>query len=154
MIKAGTILLLVNIMSLLRVGDNEIVKVNSPKVITRQGVESVVNVSVQVKPGFHIQAHEVKDEYLIPTTLEITGTTEIIPGKPVFPSTNKFKLEGTDSFLDVFDGTFQIQTFLTTQKTIQKGNYTLNGKLKYQACDSVRCLFPRTVEFVVNVDVQ
>jgi len=134
--------------------NEELVKVNVPKVIVQAGKQSVISVSVEVKNGYHIQAHEVRDEFIKPTTLEVDGGKEFIIEKQVFPSAKKFKLEGTDQYLDVYDGRFEIQTFFTAQKKTQVSIHHLNGKLNYQACDSVRCLFPRSIEFSIDVDVR
>lgn len=141
-----------SIMTIGQVND-ELVKVNVPTVTVQAGRQSVISVSVEVKNGYHIQANEVKDEYIIPTTLEIDGGKEFVIKKQVFPSAKKFKLEGTDQYLDVYDGRFEIQTSFIAQTKSQKKVHHLNGKLNYQACDSVRCLFPRTVEFLIEVNV-
>ena len=133
---------------------DEIVKVNVPKVIVKAGRHSEINVSIEIKNGYHIQAHEVRDEFLIPTTLEINGSKEFIIKKQVFPSSKKFKLKGTDKYLDVYDGKFEIRTFFTTQKETQRNIHHLNGKFNYQACDSIRCLFPRSIKFLIDVDVR
>ena len=133
---------------------NELVKVNVSKVIVQAGRQSMISVSVEVKEGYHIQAHAAKDEFMIPTTLEIEGGKEFVIKGQIFPSSKKFKLEGTDQYLDVYEGRFEIHTFFIAQKETQKNVYHLNGKLNYQACDSVRCLFPRTVEFSIYVDVR
>lgn len=134
--------------------NNDLVKVNAPNVTGHAGRQSMISVSVEVKSGYHIQAHAVKDEFIIPTTLEIDGGKEFVINKQVFPSAKKFKLEGTDQYLDVYDGRFEIQTFFITQKNAQKKVHRLNGKLNYQACDSLRCLFPRHVEFSVDIEVR
>lgn len=147
------IFLFSSIMALGQVKD-ELVKVSVPKVMVQAGRQSVIRVSVEVKNGYHIQAHSVKDEFIIPTTLEIDGGKEFIIKNQVFPSDKKFKLEGTDQYLEVYDGRFEIQTFFIVQKKIQKNVHHLNGKLNYQACDSVRCLFPRTIQFSIEVDVR
>lgn len=137
-----------------QINSDQIVKVESTKVTVKTGSGARVDIPVDVKSGYHIQASNVKDEYLIPTTLELTQQDGILASEIIFPQTKQFKLEGTDEFLDVFDGRFEIKVALKTEKGTKKGLYTLNGKLKYQACDSVRCLFPRTVEFLINVDVR
>jgi thiol:disulfide interchange protein DsbD len=134
--------------------NEEVVKVNVPKLIVQAGKQFVISVSVEVKNGYHIQAHEARDQFIKPTTLEVDGGKEFIIEKQVFPSAKKFRLEGTDEYLDVYDGKFEIQTFFIARKKIQKSIHHLNGKLNYQACDSVRCLFPRTVEFSIDVDVR
>ena len=133
----------------------DLVRVSVPKVMAQAGRQSVINISVEVKNGYHIQTHEVKqDEFIISTTLEIDGGKEFIINNHVFPTAKKFTLEGTDQYLDVYDGKFEVQTYFTTGKKIHKNIHHLNGKLNYQACDSLRCLFPRTVEFSIDVDVR
>ncbi|HLF34982.1 MAG TPA: protein-disulfide reductase DsbD domain-containing protein [Cyclobacteriaceae bacterium] len=133
---------------------DEIVKVNVSKVIVKAGRQSVINISVEVKDGYHIQANEVNDEYIIPTTIEIDGGSEFIIKSLNFPSVKKFKLEGTDVDLDVYDGLFEILAFFNSQKTLPKDLYQLNGALTYQACDSIRCLFPKTIKFLIEIEVQ
>lgn len=137
-----------------RTSSDEIVKVSAPKVIMEAGKQSVINVSVDVANGYHIQAHKVKNEFMVATTLEIKPSNWFDFKKQIFPSTKKFKLEGTDDFLEVYDGKFEIQMFLMANRQTKKGIYSLISKLKYQACDSMRCLFPRSVDFSIEVEVQ
>jgi thioredoxin:protein disulfide reductase len=133
---------------------NEIVRVNVSNVVVQAGKQAVITIEVEVKEGYHIQAHNVQDEFIVPTTLEITTGKELAIGKHVYPKEKKFRLEGTDTYLDVYDGKFDIQISFSAKRGIQKGLYQLPGKLRYQACDSARCLFPRTVEFLIDVNVR
>ena len=130
------------------------VKISSPKVNAQVGHDVSIKIVVSVEDGYHIQAHEVADELIIPTTLEIAGDEGLVVKKQIFPETKKFQLTGTDQHLEVYDGEFEIETHVGIPDHVQKGVVQLKGKLKYQACDSVRCLFPRTVEFLVDVVVQ
>ena len=132
----------------------EIVTIIVPKVIVQAGKPSTMLVSIEVKPGYHIQAHEVEDEFIIPTTLEIIGNNDFVIQKPIFPASKKFKLEGTDTYLEVYDGRFEVRIFFTTTNQIQKEIHRLKAKLSYQACDSLRCFAPKTLEFLVEVDVR
>lgn len=134
--------------------NDDLIRIEVTKVNIQAGKEASIRTLVSVKNGYHIQAHEVADELIIPTTLEIAGDKNFVIKKQVFPPTKKFMLTGTDQYLDVYDGEFEIETSLRVSDRVQKGSRQLLGKLKYQACDSIRCLFPRTVEFLVNVDVQ
>jgi hypothetical protein len=111
----------------------------------------VINIAIEIKNGYHIQANKVKDQF-IPTTLEIKGDKEIIIRNKVFPPAKKFKLEGTDQYLDVYDGKFEISIFFTTKKEIRKGLHRLYGQLNYQACDSMRCLFPKSIKFSLDIE--
>ena len=154
MIQLLTILLLASHVVTRQTNPDEMVRVTAPKVIAHPDENSVINVSIKVKNGYHIQAHETNDEFIIPTTLEIKGDKEIIVKKMVFPSVKKFKLEGTDKYLDVYDGSFEIKAFFTAHTNAQKNMYQLKGNLKYQACDSMRCFSPKTIEFSIDVEVR
>lgn len=133
---------------------DDIVTVVVPKVIVQAGKHSTMLVSIGVKSGYHIQAHEIDDEFIIPTTLEIIGNNDFVIQKQIFPPSKKFKLEGTDNYLEVYDGRFEVRVFFTTTRKIQKKIHRLKGKLSYQACDSLRCFSPKIVEFLMEVDVR
>lgn len=154
MIQWLTILLLASHVPTMETNRDEIVRVTAPKLIAHPGENSVINVAIDVKYGYHIQAHEVDDEFTVPTALEINGDQEIIIKTIVYPSAKKFRLKGTDKDLDVYDGSFEIKVFFTTQNSIQKNIYQINGSLKYQACDSIRCFSPRAVDFSIDVEVR
>jgi len=131
-----------------------IVAVNVNETITYVDVSTVIEVGVEVKEGYHIQANKVSDESLIPTTLQVNNTEFITINKQEFPPSKQFKLEGTDSFLNVYDGKFLIKLFLTPVAETKVGKYILSAKLRYQACDSKSCLFPRVIDFSIPVEVK
>ncbi len=137
--------------SSLTVSNDEIVKVDTQKIILNAGSDLPISIAIEVRNGYHIQANKAGSD-LIPTTLEIKCDKEITIRNQVFPPAKKFKLEGTDEYLDVYDGRFDIRLFFTTQTGIKKGMHHVDGKLNYQACDSMRCLFPRSLEFSLNVE--
>src|SRR5258708_32271523 len=88
-----------------------IVTVNVRETVVNVGSNVVFEISVDVKDGYHIQAKEVNDESLIPTTLEVERN-EFIQVEQEFPPSKQFKLEGTDNLLQVYDGKFLIKLFL------------------------------------------
>jgi len=117
-------------------------------------MDTVISIVVEVKKGYHVQANTVNDESLIPTTLEVNYVENMTLRKQEFPPAKQFKLEGTDSFLNVYDGQFLIKLFVTPGLEIQVGKYALEAKLRYQACDSRSCLFPRNIDFSIPIDVR
>jgi hypothetical protein len=132
----------------------QIVKVNVPNVTVYAGKGSVIILNVEVKEGYHIQANKVNDEFLIPTTVEITTDEKIKPDEQLFPAAKKFKLEGTNDFLDVYDGSFKIRIPFKTQRRILKGKNYMQAKLHYQACDFKTCLFPKTIDFIIPLTIR
>ena len=103
--------------------------------------------------GYHIQANKVNDDLLIPTSLEFTEDKNITIGMQEFPSAKNFKLEGTDNFLDVYDGVFEIRIPFKTIAKIPKGKYILDAKLHYQACNNKTCLFPKSIGFSISIKI-
>lgn len=131
-----------------------IVTVTVTESIAYAGVSSTIEIWVDVKDGYHIQANKVNDESLIPTTLEVTGNGPITITNQEFPLSKQFRLEGTENYLDVYDGKFPIKLFLKPDVKTKAGSYVLNGTLRYQACDSRSCLFPRVIEFSIPVEIK
>lgn len=131
----------------------EIVTISVSETTIYAGRSNKVEISVNVEDGYHIQANKVNDESLIPTTLEIKANEFITIHMQEFPPSKKFRLEGSDSSLLVFDGKFQIKLFVNPGKNVPKGKYVLTAKLRYQACDSSRCFFPRSIDFSIPVEV-
>jgi hypothetical protein len=154
MMKMSTMLILLYLSIIVNPIDHDIVRVNVPLVYARSGVPSFITIEVEIKDGFHIQANEVRDEFIMPTSVEIKPHQDFIINKLEYPKEKKFQLKGSDKFLDVYDGRIQIRTLFSTRKEIKKGQNQLRGKLNYQACDSLQCFFPRTVDFAMNVEIE
>jgi len=131
-----------------------VVTVTVSESIVYDGIRTMIPIRVGVKEGYHIQANSVDDESLIPTTLEVHDDKNIIIGKQEFPLSKKFQLEGTDTFLNVYDGEFQIKLFVSAVAKTQTGKYTLKAKLRYQACDSRSCLFPKVIDFSIPLEIR
>lgn len=148
------IILLICPASLLNAQSQDVVSVYVDESVLHEGKNNTVFIRVEVKEGYHIQANRIKDESLIPTTVEVNGMEKITVTGVKFPRPKKFKLEGTDTFLNVYDGQFLIKLFLSPAGNALGGKHIVYAKLQYQACDSTRCLFPRVIDFVIPVEVK
>jgi len=132
---------------------DSIVQINLPEVHIHAGEMGVVNLSVTVKEGYHVQAHVVYDEFLIPTTIEVPDSEIISVVGTRFPPGKKFRLEGASDYLYVYDGDFTVTISFVTKKKIQRKKYSLHGNLHYQACDMKTCLRPRSTDFVIQLTI-
>lgn len=130
-------------------GEDPIVSVRSEKIKTGINEEAFVILNVSVRDGYHILSNDTGND-LIPTTVDFKGVqgVEVLPAE--FPEGRKFRLEGTDDFLDVYDGDFEIRIPMKAV-ALRPGNYLLEGELRYQACDAKTCFFPREVPFTVDL---
>lgn len=119
----------------------------------RPGETGRVSIPFTIKEGYHIQADTVSDENLIHTELTIDTSGGFEVGDPVYPGFRYFELKGTNDSLLVFDGVINIVVTVKAADTTAPGNYELTGSLTYQACDSVRCLFPRKLNFQLDISL-
>jgi DsbC/DsbD-like thiol-disulfide interchange protein len=133
---------------------DSIVQVLAPSVSIQVGENQLIPVYISVKKGFHIQANKVTDEFIIPTTLEIDSSEVLSIGKQKYPKPKKFRLTGTTQNMPVYDGTLKILVQCKVKEGVQKGKYTLQAKLHYQACDHKTCFFPKTLVFPIEIQVK
>jgi hypothetical protein len=105
---------------------------------------------VTLRPGFHVNSDKPKDEFLIPLKLTWTGPLEV--QKVVYPKPEEVKV-GTD-MLNVFTGSFDIQTRFTAPAQATAGVTMMQGKLHYQACDNQSCKRPATLSVQLPVSIQ
>ncbi len=127
----------------------DIVTATIPRITLETGQNTTLRMQLIVKDGYHIQAHDISDEYLVPTTLDIEPEGFVI--EKGFPVGKKLRLEGSEDILDVYDGTIEIAFTLQPAASAQ-GKSALRAKLRYQACDDKRCFPPRTLEFEIPID--
>jgi hypothetical protein len=123
-----------------------------PDVAMRPGQETLAVVSITVAEGYHVQANPASDEFLVPLTLELDPIEGFVFGTPEYPAGVAYRLEGTDSDLMTYEGTFAVKIPITTAMS---GTFGMKGSVNFQACDSKRCLMPSSVpvEFKVVVGV-
>jgi DsbC/DsbD-like thiol-disulfide interchange protein len=119
-----------------------------------RGMTLQVAVVLKIRPGFHVNAHEVSEEYLIPTEIRPDAPAGFKMGAVSYP---KGTLE-TFAFsknkpLNVYTGTATVRLPLTVLLNAPLGPQHIAMKVRYQACSSEICLPPVTkdVEATVNV---
>jgi hypothetical protein len=118
----------------------------------KAGETVIIPIKFFIKEGYHIQADTVKDDNLIPTSLTFKQI-EDFEIKIQFPEYNEFLLTGTDETLLVFDNEMSVIVEVSAMNSLKQGAYNLTCELNYQACNSVRCLFPRKLEFEIDVNL-
>jgi hypothetical protein len=107
-----------------------------------------VELSFRVEPGFHINSHTPKDELLIPTVLKVDAGQRIRNVSESYPNGTSYRLPiGDGETLDVYQGEFRVRVHLVAAR----GDSTMTGALRYQACDSASCFPPRTLPVQIAV---
>lgn len=106
------------------------------------GKPAVVELRFRVDEGFHVNSHTPKDELLIPTVLKLNIADGVKVLDQNYPKGLPFRLAvGDGETLDVYQGEFRVQL----RVVLPKGQSTLTGGLRYQACDNAACFPPKTL---------
>jgi hypothetical protein len=125
----------------------------SEKVAIKRGAEADVKLKAQLRTGFHVNSDKPSDEYLIP--LKLTWAKEPLQAEQIiYPKPQLEKYEFSMTPLSVFSGNFEIVTRFKAPQSAAPGPAIINGKLRYQACNSKECLPPKTLDVTVTVDIQ
>ena len=118
-----------------------------------RGSSFQIAVVMKIRPGFHVNAREKSEEYLIATDLNAQLPSGFSSSEVVYP---KGKLE-TFTFskkpLNVYQGTVILRLPVNALANAPLGEQHIPLKLRYQACSTELCLPPTMLplEAVVNI---
>src|SRR5688572_3863584 len=98
----------------------------------------VAAVEMTIAPGWHVNANDPTDKFLIPTTLQVTPPPGMRAGAVRYPAAVEKALEFAEGKkLRLFEGRVRIEAPLEGTPS-EPG--TVRAKLRYQACDHTTCL--------------
>jgi thioredoxin:protein disulfide reductase len=108
-------------------------------------------VEATIAPGWHVNAHEPRDRFLIPTTLTIVPPAGVRVGSVVYPAPVERRLAFGDQPFLLYEGTVQFTAPL--EGTLGTAGPPVRAALRYQACDDAHCLPPGTLDLTAASDV-
>jgi hypothetical protein len=136
----------------LQAQQSKVVTVTPAEALTaHRGATVAQTLTVTVKPGYHVNSDRPKDEYIIPLKLTWTGGPLDVK-TTIYPKAEEIQVNG--QALTVFTGTFPVQTEFRVGPNAALGTVTVNGKLRYQACNNEMCLRPVTLDIPLQVTIQ
>ena len=118
-----------------------------------RGREFEIAVVVGLMRGFHINAHQPLDPYLIPTTLTARLPRGIRALKTIYPKGTTKKLAFSANPMLVYTGGVTIRLRLAALAHAPLGRKTVPFELRYQACNDQACLPPVTVPVAAELTV-
>ena len=120
-------------------------------VVVKKGATVDVKVMATLNEGFHLNSHTPTEDYLIPLSLKWEGPlqeVDVVYPKPQF---EKYSFE--EKPLSVLTGQFPLVTKFKAPASATVGPVTLNGKVRYQACNNNACFPPKTVPVTLTVQI-
>jgi hypothetical protein len=116
--------------------------------VVKAGKTSVVELRFRVMEGFHVNSHTPKSELLIPTNLTLQPAAGVKAATVEYPAGTEysFSFEPGEK-LDVYTGAFTVKVPVVAEA----GPHTVDGVLRYQACDNAACYPPKSLPVQVVV---
>jgi hypothetical protein len=110
------------------------------------GKRSVLELHFRVLDGYHVNSHTPKSELLIPTRIELQPSAGVKADAVEYPSgtSYSFSFDPTEK-LDVYTGSFTVKLPVVAEA----GAHTVDGTLRYQACDHAACYPPKSLSVQV-----
>ena len=113
-----------------------------------------VAVVLKIRNGFHVNAREVTEDYLIPTDLRAEVPAGFKLGAVTYPKgTLQTFTFSKNKKLNVYSGNVTILLPLTVHTTAPLGPQHIPMKLRYQACSTEICLPPVTKEVDATLNI-
>ena len=115
---------------------------------------SAITLYVQIdpKPKMHVYAPEQKD--YIPVELTLTTAPAFTAQPARYPKAEKYFFAPLKETQLVFSKSFRIAQPITLAAGLTDAAVTINGTLRYQACDDVICYLPQDVAVSWTVGIK
>ena len=119
-----------------------------------RGTSAQVAVVMKIRPGFHVNAREVTEDYLIRTDLKAEAPAGFKMGDVAYPkgSLQTFVFSKNKQ-LNVYTDSVILRLPVTVLPDAPVGTQRLPLKLRYQACSSEICLPPVTLPVDATLNV-
>jgi hypothetical protein len=119
-----------------------------------RGMSMQVAIVMKIRPGFHVNAREVTEDYLIPTDLRVELPAGFKMGTVAYPKgTLQTFAFSKDKKLNVYTDTVVIKMPLTVLASAPLGAQHLPLKLHFQACSNEICLPPVTKDVDATINI-
>ena len=112
-----------------------------------------IAVVAKISPGFHINAHEPSEDYLIPTKIQ----AELPPGislvETAYPRGVMRAFRFSKTPLRVYEGSFTVKMKLRAESAAPLGSKKIGLPIGYQACNQDACLPPTKIPATAELEI-
>ena len=112
-----------------------------------------IAVVMKIRPGFHVNAREKSEEYLIATDHKAQLSSGFTSGEVDYPKGNLETFRFSKKPLNVYQGTVIVRLAVNALATAPLGEQHIPLKLRYQACSTELCLPPVTIPLDAAVNI-
>ncbi|MGE5401341.1 MAG: protein-disulfide reductase DsbD [Ignavibacteriales bacterium] len=111
---------------------------------------------IKIEDTWHINSNKPKDEYLIPSSVQLDSLKNpsgALLASVSYPAAKDLKLEFSDNPVSVFEGDVTVTGEIEIPENTAPGSYPVKVLLNYQSCNNSTCLAPDVAEDEITVQV-
>jgi hypothetical protein len=113
-----------------------------------------IAVVMKIRPGFHVNAREKSEDYLIATDLKLDLPAGFTAGDVVYPKGTLHTFAfSKDKPLNIYEGTVTLRVPIMASSAAALGAQHISLRLRYQACSDEACLPPVTLPVDATVNI-
>lgn len=125
--------------------------------LSRDGVHPgeiiALALKLEIAPGWHINAPEQIDPFIIPCSLEISESPDYQTIDNYYPPAERGKFPFSENELAFYAGEVYLGVLFKVSDNIRPGKIKIRGHLTYQACDDTSCLAPETLPLEAELEI-
>jgi hypothetical protein len=118
-----------------------------------RGSSFQIAVVMKIRPGFHVNAREKSEDYLIATDLKAVLPAGFNSGEASYPKGKLENFSFSKTPLNVYQDTVILRLPVTALASAPLGEQQIPLKLRYQACSNELCLPPVTLTLAAMLNV-
>ena len=118
-----------------------------------RGTSFQIAVVMKIRPGFHVNAREKSEEYLIATDLKAELPAGFSSGEVAYPKGKLENFSFSKKPLNVYQDTVVLRMPINALANAPLGEQHIPLKLRYQACSAEICLPPVTLTLDAAINV-
>ena len=112
-----------------------------------------IAVVAKITPGFHVNAHEPSEEYLIPTKVTADLPAGVTVVETDYPRGVMRPFQFSKTPLRVYETSFTVRMKLRAGNVAALGHQKITLTIGYQACNQDSCLPPTKIPATVELDI-
>jgi DsbC/DsbD-like thiol-disulfide interchange protein len=121
-------------------------------IVAGGSAQSTIRLTIQ--SGYHINANPPTYSYLKATELDIPSSEGVSVAFISYPDPITRQLAFADKPIAVYEGETPLKVMLKADKAAKKGERSLSGKLRVQACDDQVCYPPGALDVSIPVTIK
>jgi thiol:disulfide interchange protein DsbD len=118
-----------------------------------RGSSFQIAVVMKIRPGFHVNAREKSEDYLIATDLKAVLPAGFNSGEVSYPKGKLENFSFSKTPLNVYQDTVILRLPVMALASAPLGEQQIPLKLRYQACSNELCLPPVTLTLAATLNV-